>query len=110
MSENLDLVRSIFAAWERGEYRSIGWAHPEIENEIVGGPSPGSWSGLAGMAEGWRDFLSAWEGVRVGGGEYREVDGERGLVLTHPRGDGRGSGVGGGAPQSEGGEPFPHPK
>jgi hypothetical protein len=59
MSENLELVRSIFADWERGEYRSIGWAHPEIENEIVGGPSPGTWRGLAGMAEGWRDFLSA---------------------------------------------------
>jgi integrase len=36
--------------WERGEYRSIGWADPEIENEIIGGPSPGSWKGLAGMA------------------------------------------------------------
>ena len=31
MSANVDLVRSIFADWERGEYRSIGWAHPEIE-------------------------------------------------------------------------------
>ena len=48
MSANLDLVRSIFAAWERGEYRSIGWAHPEIENEIVGGPSPGTWRGSRG--------------------------------------------------------------
>jgi hypothetical protein len=77
MSENLDLVRSIFADWERGEYRSIRWAHPGIENEIVGGPSPGSWMGLAGMAEGWRDFLTAWEDVRFGADEYRELDGER---------------------------------
>jgi hypothetical protein len=44
-SANLDLVRSIYADWERGEYRSIGWADPEIENEIVGGPSSGSRSG-----------------------------------------------------------------
>ena len=48
MSANVDLVRSIFADWERGEYRSIGWAHPEIENEIVGGPSPGTWRGSRG--------------------------------------------------------------
>ena len=93
MSENLDLVRSIYADWERGEYRSTEWAHPEIENEIVGGPSPGSWKGLVGMAEGWRDFLRAWEDVRFEADEYRELDGERVLVLTHATGRGRTSGL-----------------
>lgn len=93
MSENLDVVRLIFADWERGEYRLIGWAHPEIENEIVGGPSPGSWTGLVGMAEGWRDFLSAFDGVRFVADEYRELDGERVLVLTRASGHGRTSGL-----------------
>jgi ketosteroid isomerase-like protein len=106
MSENLDVVRSIFADWERGEYRSIGWAHPEIENEIVGGPSPGSWSGLAGMAEGWRDFLSAWEGVRFVADEFRELDGERVLVLTHASGHFRTSGLDAGQLHSKGANLF----
>ena len=62
--ENVDLVRSICAPWDRGDYSAVGWANPEIEFVIVGGPSPGTWSGLAGMAEGWRGWLSAWEDLR----------------------------------------------
>ena len=106
MSENLYLVRSIFADWERGEFRSIGWAHPEIENEIVGGPSPGSRRGLAGMAEIWRDYLSAWEGVRFEADEYRELDSERVLVLTHMSGHARTSGLDVGQLQPKGANLF----
>ena len=72
--ENVDLVRSIQAAWERGDYTSVEWAHPDIEFVIADGPTLGRWTGVVGMADAWRDFLGAWEGYRVEADEYRELD------------------------------------
>jgi ketosteroid isomerase-like protein len=93
MSENLDLVRSIYADWERGDFSSTEWAHPAIEFEIVGGPSPGTWTGVGGMAEASVDLLTPWEDLRVRAEEYRELDDERVLVLLENSGSGKTSGM-----------------
>jgi ketosteroid isomerase-like protein len=93
-SANVELVGSIFAPWERGDFSSAEWAHPEIEFVIVDLPDlSGSWRGVAGMAEGYSGFLSAWEDVRTEADEYRELDGERVLVLAHYSGRGKISGL-----------------
>jgi ketosteroid isomerase-like protein len=93
-SANVDLVRSIFAAWERGDFSSAEWADPEIEYVIADfGPASGSWSGPAGMAEGFRSILGAWEEYRTEAVEYRELDHERILVLAHMSGRGKTSGL-----------------
>src|SRR5256885_7942804 len=93
MPENLDLVRSIYAEWERGEYGSAEWAHPKIEWVHADGPSPGSSVGLAEMAASSRDYLSAFEGYRQEAKEYRELDDERVLVLIDRSGRGKVSGL-----------------
>jgi ketosteroid isomerase-like protein len=92
MSSNLDLVRSIYAAWERGDYSSAEWAHPEIEFVMADGPEPGSWEGLARMAESWRDVLGTWEELHAEAEEFLEIDSERVLVLNHSSGRGKVSG------------------
>ena len=86
-------MRSIYAAWERGDYGSSEWAHPEIEFVRADGPAPGAWMGLARMAESTRDYLGAWEDARLLADEYRELDDERILVLFDRSGRGKTSGL-----------------
>jgi ketosteroid isomerase-like protein len=90
VSANLDLVRSIYADWERGDILTAAeWAHPEIEFVIADGPEPGSWNGLAGMAQAVRGVVSAYEPYRVEATEFRELGDERVLVLDHQIGRGK---------------------
>jgi ketosteroid isomerase-like protein len=99
---NLDLVRSIYAAWERGDFSSVEWAHPEIEFVIAGGVAPGSWRGLTGMTDGYRAWLNAWKEFRVEAEEYSELDDERVLVLNYFTGQGKMSGLDIGQLRAEG--------
>src|SRR5438132_6753557 len=73
-------LRSIYADWERGDHSSAEWAHPDIEYVVVGGPEPGSWTGLAGMAASHREVLGAFADFRIEADEYKQLDDER--VLT----------------------------
>ena len=83
MSENLDLVRSIYAAWERGDFSSVEWADPEIEfvhrrwtrSRAAGRGSPA-------MARAWRDWLERLGGVPAEADEYREL-GRRARARAH---------------------------
>jgi ketosteroid isomerase-like protein len=93
MSANLDLVQSMYSAWESGDYSSADWADPEIEFVIADGPSPGTWTGVAGMAQGWRTWLSAWEEFHQQADEFHELDDERVLVLVRFSGRGKTSGL-----------------
>jgi ketosteroid isomerase-like protein len=93
MTEHLDLLRSIYAEWEHGDFSSARWAHPAIEFVIVGGPDPGAWTGIDGMAEGWFRFLQAWDDFHVEPEEYRALDRARTLVLIRRSGRGRTSGL-----------------
>ncbi len=93
MSENLDLVRSICAGWEHGDFGSVAWAHPEIEFVIPDGPEPGTVTGVAAMAASTREYLSAWEDFRWFVDEYSDLDEDRVSVLAHRSGHGEASGL-----------------
>jgi ketosteroid isomerase-like protein len=93
MSENLDLVRSIYTTWERGDFASTAWAHPEIQLVVADGPMPGAWKGLAELGEAGHEWTDAWAGFQAVAEEYRELDADRVLVLIRRSGRGKTSGM-----------------
>lgn len=93
MSANVDLVRSIYAAWEQSDYRNVAWADPEIEYVMTGGPDDGVWNGVQGMADAFRNMLKAWTDWRVTADDWVEVDNHRVLVLYHFSARGKVSGL-----------------
>jgi ketosteroid isomerase-like protein len=93
VSENLEIVKAIYAEWEKGDWSSSDWADPEIEFEMVGDLIEGSWTGIAEMAKAWGRMVNAWDGLTADPEEFREIDDGRILVLLHNSGRGRESGI-----------------
>lgn len=93
MSENVDLVRSVLARWELADFGSIGWADPEIEYTVIGGPEPGTWNGLREMTASVRAFMSAWDDYGIKAEQFRVLDDERVFVLVRLSGRGKTSGL-----------------
>ena len=93
MSANLDLVRSMYTAFERGDFTNADWADPEVEYVIAEGPEPRTFRGLAGLAEAMRNLFGDFEDVGAEAEDYRELDACHVLVLTRNFGRGKLSGV-----------------
>ena len=92
MSENLDLVRSIVAKHERGDFSSADWADSDIEYAIVGAPDSGVWKGRAAMSKAWGEVLAAYTDNSVVVEEIRQIADERVLVLSAFAGRGKAAG------------------
>jgi ketosteroid isomerase-like protein len=93
MSENLDLVRAIYADWERGDFSRDDWADSEIELVRPQSPDGNALRGRDASSGGWREWLDAWKDFRAEAHGYRLLDADRVLVFGRMRGIGRLSGT-----------------
>src|SRR6476660_278575 len=90
MSENLDLVRSTIADWERGDFSHVEWADEQIEFVNADELAPATWVGRAELGRGSRAWLGAWDEFQMTAERIIDVDG-RILALGRARGLGRAS-------------------
>jgi len=93
MTSNLDLVRSIYADWNRGDWRNVAWADPQIEFVSEDWPAPVRVTGRGPMGRAWRDFVGEWDDFRTGAEEYHELDDERVVVFHRFSARGKSSGI-----------------
>jgi len=93
VSSNLELVKSIYRAWGKGDFGSADWADPEIEFTMIGGLNEGTWRGIEQMAEAWAVMLRAWDVLTAKAEDFQELDEERVLVFLRNEGRGKGSGI-----------------
>jgi ketosteroid isomerase-like protein len=98
----MDLVRSIYADWERGDYSRADWAHADIEYVIADGVHPDRCVGLPAMARAMRHWLSAWTSLHMELEDCRELDRERVMALHRFVASGKTSGVDVGRIETEG--------
>jgi ketosteroid isomerase-like protein len=89
MSENLDLVRSIYEAWERGDFTRVDWADPATELVRPESLDGEALKGRDASQGGWGEGLAAWKDFRAEAHEYRVLDAERVVVFGRMRGTGR---------------------
>jgi ketosteroid isomerase-like protein len=93
VSTNLDLVQSIYADWERGDFGSSDWADPGIEYVIADGPDPGIVRGLAGLRRRAAEQLRPSKDSKLVAHRVKELDGERVLVLFGATARGKSSNI-----------------
>jgi ketosteroid isomerase-like protein len=96
--ENVEILRRIYTAWEAGDFTLQADAFdPQIVffrtgDELSGLGLAGKWRGLAEVGEALREWLRAWENLRIEAQEFRDL-GERVLVLDRHIATGKRSGV-----------------
>jgi ketosteroid isomerase-like protein len=89
--ENVEIVHSILAAWEAGDYSSADWADPEIHFIPAGLGSEAH--GIEAVSKQWREFLDAWDEFATVPKQIIAAGDDRVLVLVQFRGRGKGSGT-----------------
>ena len=90
---NVEIVRKVFAALNRGDETALGLAHPEIVIDATRSVfNPKTYFGREGIRQWLADTNEIWEDMHTEQNEFIDA-GDRVVVIGRLVGKGKGSGV-----------------
>jgi ketosteroid isomerase-like protein len=95
-AENVEIVRRLYAHWERGDLRTEGFFHAEVEFSRNGGNLPGiegEWRGLEEFEGAMAGYLDALGGLHIEAERIVDLGDDRVLVLSRQTAQGKTSGL-----------------
>lgn len=93
---NSEIVRRLYARWERGELDTPEFFDSEVEHSRIGSELPGingDWRGMEEFGVAMTDYLDALADLRIEAEEVIDLGGERVLVLARQTAKGKTSGL-----------------
>ena len=97
MSEdNVEIVRRLFARWERGDLRTAEFFDIEVEHSRIGSELPGidgDWHGIEAFGVALASYIDALADLHIEAQRIIDLGGDRVLVLSRQTARGKTSGL-----------------
>ena len=97
MSEkNVEIVRRLYASWERGDLQTADFFDVEVEHSRIGSELPGingDWRGIEAFGVALADYIDALADLHIEAEQVIDLGGERVLVLSRQTARGKTSGL-----------------
>ena len=94
--ENVEVVRRLYASWERGDLDTADFFDVEIEHLRIGSELPGingEWQGIEELGAAMASYLDALADLHIEAERMIDLGGDRVLVLSRQTARGKTSGL-----------------
>ncbi len=94
--ENVEIVRRLYASWERGDLDTAEFFDVEIEHSRIGSELPGidgDWQGMEAFGAAMAQYVDALADLHIEAERIIDLGGDRILVLARQTARGKTSGL-----------------